>query len=132
MSIKKTGIIIVVLIATIIVLQSCYKVATVPKSTVEEVTVDVSFAKDIQPIITANCAVTGCHAGGGRSPDLTAEKSYNSITGGNYIDLGNPENSGIYLWITGKKTTPMPPAGTNPSNLNNLVLAWIKQGAQNN
>lgn len=132
MSIKKTTIIMVAIVGAIVGLQSCYKVATVPKSTVEEVTANVSFATDIQPILTANCSVIGCHSAGGRSPDLTAEKAYNALSGANYIDVGNPENSNIYLWIIGKKTTPMPPAGANPSNLNNLVLAWIKQGAQNN
>lgn len=132
MSIKKMIIIIGSIVGTIIGLQSCYKVATVPKSTVEEINGDVSFAKDIQPLLIENCSTTGCHNSGGRSPDLSADKAYNVLVNGNYIDLGNPENSGLYLWLIGKKTTPMPPTATNPSNINNLVLAWIKQGAQNN
>jgi hypothetical protein len=33
--------------------------------------------------------------------------------------------------MTGKKSTPMPPTGIN-KDYNALMLAWIKQGAQNN
>lgn len=133
MSIKKIVIVMAVLAAPIISLQSCYKVATVPLNTTEEVTAPVSYANDIQPIFTANCSTSGCHVAGGRSPDLSAEKAYNSLMNGSYIDVSAPENSNLYLWLTGKKTTPMPPgSATNPSNVNNLVLAWIKQGALNN
>jgi hypothetical protein len=35
------------------------------------------------------------------------------------------------LWLTGKKTTQMPVGGLN-KDINAMVLAWIKQGANNN
>ena len=136
MSIKKIVVVMAVLTVSIIGLQSCYKVATVPRgasSSTADLTKPVSFAKSIVPIFNANCALSGCHVSGGKEPDLAADKAYVSLVNGGYLDTGAPANSGIYLWITGKKNTPMPPAGpANPSGLNDLVLAWIQQGAQNN
>lgn len=117
----------------IIGLQSCYKVATVPKSAeVEVITAPVSYATDLQPLFTANCSMSGCHSTGGKVPDLTVGKSYNALINGNYINTADPENSNLYLWLIGKKGTPMPPGAVNPGNINNLTLAWIQQGALNN
>lgn len=122
-----------VVTATIAGLQSCYKVATVMPDNSSEVTGPVSFALDIIPILNANCNVAGCHSSGGRNPDLSADKAFNSLNNGGYLDTSTPENSELYLWLTGKRGSEMPPGGTsNPSNLNQLVLAWIKQGAENN
>ena len=85
------------------------------------------------PIFAKNCAVSGCHNTGGLKPDLTADKAYNSLINGKYVDVGTPESSEIYLWLTGKRAATMPVgAANNPSNINALVLAWIKQGAKNN
>lgn len=133
MNVKKSVLIMGAVIVSIVGLQSCYKVATVPKSTKAEViTTPVSFATDIQPLFTANCSMSGCHNSGGKAPDLTADKSYLSLINGGYIDTAEPEKSNLYLWLTGQKSTPMPPGGPNPGNINNLTLAWIQQGALNN
>lgn len=134
MSIKKLTIALAVIAAPIIGLQSCYEVATVmPNNTGSEVTVPVSFSKDLQPLLNANCNMSGCHTNGGVKPNLAADKAFGSLDNGGYLDKGNAGNSSFYLWLTGKKGTKMPPNGpNNPSNINQLVLAWIKQGAQNN
>jgi hypothetical protein len=134
MSVKKLTITLSLTAFLALLLQSCYKVATVPKSeTPEAVTAPVSYTKDIQPLFTSYCATSGCHSSGAHVPDLTSEKSYASLNNGHYLDLAAPEKSELYLWETGKKATPMPPGGpSNPSNLNNLTLAWIQQGAKNN
>jgi hypothetical protein len=50
---------------------------------------------------------------------------------GNYFDKTTPENSTIYIKMTGKKGTVMPVSGMN-KDYNALILAWIKQGAKNN
>lgn len=119
--------------AAIMGLPSCYKVATVvPKSDVE-VTEPVSFANDIIPIFDTKCSMSGCHNSGGIKPDLSADKALGTLENGGYLDVSNPENSELFLWLIGRKAAAMPPGGPeNPSNLNQLVLAWIKQGAQNN
>ncbi len=113
--------------------QSCYKVTTFMDETGTLVTGNVSFEKDIAPILNNTCAVSGCHSTGGLKPDLSTNSSYNSLNNGNYLNTSIPENSEVYLWLTGKRATTMPPNGpVNPSNLNQLILAWVKQGAINN
>jgi len=96
-----------------------------------EETREISFSQDMVPIFNESCNVSSCHSAGGIEPDLTAEKAYNNLINGNYIDLNAPENSELYLWMTGKRSSPMPLSGSD-QKLNAVVLAWIKQGARNN
>jgi hypothetical protein len=117
----------------LLLLMSCSKDVTLIIPNNEEVTQTVSLKDNLVPMFSKNCALSGCHNTGGLKPDLSADKAYNSIINGNYTDLTTPENSLIYLWLTGKKSTPMPVgAANNPDNINQFVLAWIKQGAKNN
>jgi hypothetical protein len=92
---------------------------------------NVSFAIDILPIFNASCNNPGCHNTGGIPPDLTPANAYNSLINGGFIDTGSPENSELYQWMKGNRGVPMPIDGSNPS-YNSKVLAWIRQGAQNN
>lgn len=117
--------------AAILLIPGCYKDKTVIFETGEEVTRPVTFVSDLVPIFNSSCNGSGCHTSGGIAPDLTAANAHNALMGGNYINLSDPQNSEIYLWMTGKKGTPMPVGGIN-KDYNALVLAWIKQGAQNN
>ena len=116
---------------TMLLLVGCYKDKTVIFNTGAEITRPVSFTGDIIPIFNSSCNISGCHSAGGKSPDLSAANAYNSLFNGGYINTSNPETSELYLWMTGKKGTPMPTSGVN-KDYNALVLAWIKQGAQNN
>jgi hypothetical protein len=91
--------------------------------------IPVSFADDILPIFTAGNNCTVCHRTGSQSPDLTAGNAYNSIVP-NLINSSEPESSIIYSYpspLTSshgfKKYTQTQAA---------LVLAWIRQGAENN
>jgi hypothetical protein len=114
-----------------VMLSGCYKTATLLVDNSPAITTTVSFSKDLQPILTSSCAKSGCH-NGSVSPDLTAANSYNSLTLG-FVNTGDPSNSDVYLWLTGKKAATMPlGSSNNPSNINALVLAWINQGAKNN
>jgi hypothetical protein len=114
-------------------LPACYKVTTLVNDNGSEVSEQVSLAKDIVPILNKNCSLSGCHTSGGVKPDLSELNAFNSLNNGGYLNLGAPDKSEVYLWLTGKKSTTMPPNGpVNPSNLNQLILAWIKQGASNN
>ena len=108
---------------------SCYKDVTLPKEVV--VTKTVSFADDLVPIFNKSCNSSGCHNSGGTAPNLTAGAAYNALINGGYINITDPEDSELYLWMTGNRSTPMPISGPDP-NYNGLVLAWIKQGALNN
>jgi hypothetical protein len=117
--------------AVLWILAGCYKDKTVISDTGNEITRTVSFANDILPIFNNSCSVSGCHTPGAKSPDLSASNAFNSLVTGNYLNTTNPETSSLYLWMTGKKGTPMPVSGIN-KDYNALVKAWIKQGANNN
>lgn len=122
---------IILVSAAVFLLTGCYKDKTVIFDTGEEVTRTVTFSNDLISIFNSSCNGSGCHAAGNKAPDLTAANSYNALMAGNYINVDNPQNSELYLWMTGKKGTPMPVSGIN-KDFNALILAWIKQGAQNN
>jgi hypothetical protein len=125
--------IIAVVVTSMFILPGCYKTATVVINNEQAVTRPVSLATDIIPLFSRNCTASGCHNTGGHVPDLTASRAYNSLINGNYVNSATPDKSEIYLWLSGKKSTAMPMgAANNPSNINQLVLAWIKQGAKNN
>ena len=130
---KKNSILGLALIGLLFLNQACTKNATVYNDNTAEITTPVSLSKDLVPILSTKCSISGCHNSGGHIPDLTADKVYNALNTGSYLDLGTPEKSSLYLWITGKKPTAMPVGGpANPSNLSALTIAWIKQGAKNN
>lgn len=112
-------------------LSGCYKDKTLVSDTGEEITRTVSFVNDIIPIFNKSCNNSGCHSAGAKAPDLTVANAFTSLSAGNYINPTNPQSSELYLWMTGKKGTPMPLSGPD-KDYNALVLAWIKQGALNN
>ncbi len=116
--------------ASIFFLGSCYKNKTVILDA-PEVSRPVTFSQDIIPIFNSSCNMSGCHSSGGKTPDLTLANAFNSLTVGDYLNKEDAASSTLYLWVTGKKSTPMPVGGIN-KEYNALILAWIKQGAQNN
>jgi len=116
---------------TMLLLIGCYKDKTVIFDTGAEITRPVSFTTDIVAILNSSCNGSGCHNAGGKSPDLSVANAYTSLSNGGYINNSDPQKSELYLWMTGKKGAPMPTSGVN-KDFNALVLAWIKQGAQNN
>ncbi len=109
----------------------CYKGTTVDLSNDLEITRDVAFAADIVPLFEKSCSLSGCHSSGGIAPDLSTANSFNALSTGGYIDVDNPENSRLYGFVSGRLTPVMPVSGADPE-ISALVLAWIKQGAQNN
>lgn len=125
---------VIAMIALIVSLSTgCVKDVTVTISNNVAVTKKVSFSKDIQPLFTSNCATSGCHNANHQPPDLEKDAAYNAIKNLNLVDTKTPANSILYGKLTGKLIPAMPiGAPANPSNINNLVLAWIQQGALNN
>jgi hypothetical protein len=115
----------------VLLLSGCYKDKTVILDTGEEITRTISFNGDIMPIFNSSCNLSGCHSAGGKSPELTTANAFNSLSAGSYFNTSDPANSQLYLWMSGKKGTPMPLSGPN-KDYNALILAWIKQGAKNN
>jgi hypothetical protein len=94
-------------------------------------TIPVYFSADIIPIFNASCNGSGCHNGSGPAPDLRAESAYDALWDGGYIDVVDPPNSELYLWMRGERGFPMPLTGSN-ATYNSTVLSWIEQGALNN
>lgn len=93
--------------------------------------IQISFANDIIPIFNASCNSSGCHNGAGPSPDLREAVAYESLFGGSLIDTLHPDQSELYLWMSGQRGLPMPVEGVNASYVA-TVLQWIDQGALNN
>lgn len=91
----------------------------------------VYFSTDIIPIFNASCNVAGCHNGSGPPPDLRPASAYQALQEGGYIDVNDPSNSELYLWMRGERGFPMPLSGSN-ATYNATVLSWIEQGAPNN
>ena len=120
------------LILCLAFLNACEKDYYSPKTV--EVTGPVSFATDIIPILTEDCAIASCHVSGAESPNLAAASAFDELTGLGYVDASNPANSRVYKLITGASNPVMPPAGNpllSPEEIG-YILAWIEQGAQNN
>jgi hypothetical protein len=116
---------------SLVLFSGCYKNSSIVSETGDEITREVSFSNDIIPIMNNSCSVSSCHTSGGKTPDLSESNAYRSLINGEYINVSDPLTSQLYLWMTGKKGTPMPVSGIN-KDYNALVVAWIKQGALNN
>lgn len=123
-------IIFIFVVMTILTLGSCYYDEVIPVSE-EEITSEISFSTDIIAIFNKDCNTSGCHNNGGQKPDLSSAQAYLSLINGNYLDADKPEESVLYQWMKGNRSTPMPLTGS-VSEYNAKVLAWIKQGSLNN
>jgi hypothetical protein len=86
----------------------------------------VYFNQTILPLITSNCAMSGCHDAishkeGVILTDYTHIRAYSSTT--------NPTGSTLYRSIV---TGYMPPKGPLTSTQMASILKWMQQGAKNN
>jgi hypothetical protein len=86
----------------------------------------VYFNQTILPLITSNCAMSGCHDAishkeGVILTDYTHIRAYSSTT--------NPAGSTLYRSIV---TGYMPPKGPLTSTQMASILKWMQQGAKNN
>ena len=94
----------------------------------------VYFEKEILPLITANCAYSGCH-----NADTAAEgiklDNYANIVKYGKIKPFNTSKSELYEVITEtdqKDVMPPPPAAKLTGAQIALIAKWIGQGAKNN
>ena len=81
---------------------------------------NVKWSTDIQPIIQANCAFSGCHSAGASMGDFTAYAGVKAK-----VDNGSLNNRVII-----QKN--MPSSGPLPNSLIQKIDCWIQKGAQNN
>ena len=91
----------------------------------------VYFESQVLPILTSNCAMSGCH-------DVQSHKEGVILTNYQYvlttgdIRLSNPTSSDIYKSLneSGEDRMPPPPAAALTAAQKALILKWIQQGAQ--
>ena len=86
------------------------------------------FSATIVPIFTSRCL--DCHDTGGQDPILNADKAYNSIINGNYVNTDDAESSKLYDYV--KPATTTHSWRKYSSSQAAKVLKWIKEGAKNN
>jgi hypothetical protein len=88
---------------------------------------EVCFDSQVLPIFSNNCAISGCHDGGGES-DLSFD-NYNDIR--NAVEPYKPESSKAYQAITSTWGENKMPPSQPISKLNRTIIRlWIEQGAK--
>lgn len=94
----------------------------------------VSFSKSIIPILSNNCAVSGCHTGNNAQANfnLDATVAHQTLTNPRkgYIDTQNPKMSVVYASLV-SVSEPMPPNGKLSDCEIDQILNWMKNGAKN-
>src|ERR1022692_2945152 len=118
---------IIYLFILLFALASCRHSPVIPE------TPAMSFAKDVQPIIIANCTASGCH--GSIHPKRIQFETYDDVM--KLVSPGNALGSSIYQVITGKGlSTLMPPTSSSQGQLTDaqlkVIYLWIMQGAKDN
>ena len=117
----------------LLILGSCYndkydKLYPRPATTCDTTT--IKYSADIAPIITANCAISGCHNTAGNA--VTGGLDYTIFT----VLQGNALNGSVVSDING-----LPTRGHNAMPLNlpklpacdiNKITRWVNEGAPNN
>jgi hypothetical protein len=91
-------------------------------------TIPISYSLEIQTIWTASCLGSFCHNTGAVAPDLTADKSYDALMNGGYINTSSPSESKLYKKISAGGSM----NSFTTSSEDKLILEWIEEGAKNN
>ena len=92
---------------------------------------EVSYIQHIAPIVSSNCAFSGCH---GDSAFVRFKlTSYTTLLNGG-IKAGSPEGSKLYSTIKSLSDDVMPkkPYNALTEKQIQLMYVWIGQGAKNN
>ena len=105
---------------------------------------------DVQPILTVNCAVSGCHAGNdpqqgqnlstGRTFSNVVNVASNQLPTMDRVEPGQPDSSYLVHKIQGTHLTQVPgsgvqmPQGRSPLSQTqiDLIRSWISAGARRN
>ncbi len=116
------GIFSAVLLLSVAVLPTSCKHEVLPNVNASE----LCFERDVLPIFTSNCAMSGCHDANTREEgyELT---NYATITARG-IKPGNPNDSKIWESI---EEGEMPPNNSLTSEQKAIIKAWIADGAKN-
>jgi hypothetical protein len=125
---NKKNIFVIICIALFSVVQviSCTHNPQVPQ---------ISFSKDIVPILNTSCVLnSGCHLGGNgvnQNVNLDSADAYHTIIVKELVSTSNPQASLLYSEVRSHEMPP-PPAPTLSAVQQMLILYWIQQGALDN
>ncbi|MEZ5014514.1 MAG: hypothetical protein R2794_09500 [Chitinophagales bacterium] len=95
----------------------------------------VYFQNEVLPIIISNCAMSGCHNGGGGEEEAHDLSDYNAIMNSGYVKPFNANDSKMIKAVTtGGGEDKMPPSPREPLSSEQIATlkTWINQGARNN
>jgi hypothetical protein len=131
----------ILLLALIMVASSCKKRSSAVPETVKA---DPSFANDIQPIFTNNCALSGCHNSTAQQGLILSQgQAYSNLVNVNSTQEqsrmrvlpGDAANSYLVIKIEGNQTVGVRmPNGRSPLSSVQIqnIKNWIDRGAKNN
>lgn len=95
-----------------------------------------SFSRNILPVLTVNCAITGCHSDGAAAASLRLNSYYNLMRGsknGAVVYPYDASTSKLVKRVKGTETPRMPKDRPCLSSSDQGLLAnWINGGARNN
>lgn len=101
---------------------------------IEFPTSNVSYSAHVQPLFDRKCTGSDCHGGGAHVSALELT-SYAKLMDAQLLVVipGNPDDSKLYLRISGR-ITPQMPRNDVPltENQQTGIWKWIKEGANNN
>jgi hypothetical protein len=93
----------------------------------------IYFENDVLPIITSNCAYSGCHNAASAKEGIILD-NYNNVIKTGKIKSGNASGSKFYQVMVDKDPKdimPPPPANAISTPQLKIIADWINQGAKN-
>lgn len=93
-------------------------------------TEEVCFDTQVEPIIIANCAYSGCHDAVSRREGVDLS-NYEKIISTGEVNAGNANKSELYKVLKAKGEKRMPPSGKLNDEEIQVIYDWIEQGAEN-
>ena len=107
------------------------KVIVPPKPAVDCSPDTVYFKQTILPLVTSNCAKSGCHDAISHKEGVVLTDYTNIMR---EVKVSSPASSDLYKCLNKTGDERMPPAPAAEFSLSNkaLLLKWIQQGAKNN
>lgn len=116
-------------IAIATTITGCYKDVNLPAPAADPngPPQQLSFKTDIAPLLSTNCALSGCHVAGAQKPNMQLGVSYLNLVNGGYVNTLFPNQSTLYIMINGNMQEHIPSAIDRKK-----IYDWIRTGAINN
>ena len=92
----------------------------------------VIFSRDVMPILSTNCAYSGCHDAATAADDIILD-TYGNVMASGEVTPGSANQSELYtvLFDDGDDLMPPPPASPLTSGQIGTIRDWINGGALN-